>query len=281
MKNYKQILEAVRRGIQMALDDYQDIEPNSSVSQTNDVINTEDVIQKQIDLMKETVDLGLPSKTLWCKYNLDVDPNQLSKPEDWCGKCYAWGELEGNKRDEYGWVTFQWSNYKFGEEFKLTKYCDNPRFGLNGFTDNLIELLPEDDVAYQNKKLHNYKFHIPTKEQIDELLKYTTNYWVNNYDPNKTIHDPKDDGGIQGLNGRIFEGKNRNQLFIPAAGFCYSSIKHWEWGGSKCFMWSSSLKLDFPAKAHYLYFDSDDISMYGERRSTAAVIRPVIYKIIK
>jgi len=25
--------------------------------------------------MKEVVDLGLPSGTLWCKYNLDVDPN--------------------------------------------------------------------------------------------------------------------------------------------------------------------------------------------------------------
>jgi hypothetical protein len=58
-----------------------------------------------------------------------------------------------------------WSTYKFGKDYnKLTKYCNNSKYGLNGFTDNLTELLPEDDVAYQNKKLHNYKFRIPTKE---------------------------------------------------------------------------------------------------------------------
>ena len=43
MKNNinKQILEAIHRGINLALDDYQDIEPNSSISQTNDVINVD------------------------------------------------------------------------------------------------------------------------------------------------------------------------------------------------------------------------------------------------
>jgi hypothetical protein len=36
--------------------------------------------------------------------------------------------------------------------------------GLKHFTDNLTKLLPEDDVAYQNKKLYNFKFNIPTIE---------------------------------------------------------------------------------------------------------------------
>ena len=49
MKNYKQILEAVYRGIQLALDDYQDIEPNSSISHYNDVIDSEDVIKRKIE----------------------------------------------------------------------------------------------------------------------------------------------------------------------------------------------------------------------------------------
>jgi len=168
--------------------------------------------------VNEVVDLGLPSGTLWCKYNLDVNPNQLTKPEDWYGKYYAWGELGGNKTNKDGIIYFYWSNYKFGK-YDLTKYCNDSEHGLNGFTDNLTELQLEDDVAYQNKKLYNYKFHIPTKEQCEELLKYTNNYWVVNYNPNKTIHNPKDDGGIQGLDGGIFEGRNGNQLFIPAAGF--------------------------------------------------------------
>ena len=48
----KQILEAVHRGIKLALDDYQDIEPNSSISSTNDVINVEDVIECKLVIHK-------------------------------------------------------------------------------------------------------------------------------------------------------------------------------------------------------------------------------------
>ena len=56
------------------------------------------------------------------------------------------------------------------------------------------------------KKLYNYKVHIPTKEQCEELIKYTKNYWVNNYDPNKIKHNRRNDVGIKGLNGRVFIG---------------------------------------------------------------------------
>ena len=43
-----------------------------------------------------------------------------------------------------------------------------------------------------------------------ELIKYTNNYWVKNYDPSKMEHNPEDDKGIKGLNGYMFEGKNGN-----------------------------------------------------------------------
>ena len=52
MKLTKQILEAINRGIQLALDDIEDIEDNSSLSQHNDIINAEDIIQKKIDKKK-------------------------------------------------------------------------------------------------------------------------------------------------------------------------------------------------------------------------------------
>ena len=77
MKIYKQILEAVNRGINLALDDIEDNEPIGSVSQHNDVINSEDVIKNRIELDKLTVDLGLPSGTRWCKYNIGVNPNSI------------------------------------------------------------------------------------------------------------------------------------------------------------------------------------------------------------
>ena len=110
-------------------------------------------------LRDEVVDLGLPSETLWCKYNLGVNPYQLTNPKEWYGGYYAFGELEPNK------LKYNWNNYKFGKKYnKLTKYCNNYEYGLNGFIDNLTKLIPEDDAAYKNKKFYNFKFYIPTKE---------------------------------------------------------------------------------------------------------------------
>ena len=263
MKNYNKILEAINRGIKFALDDFDDNEDIQG--QTNSKVSHQHGTKEYLDFMNEVVDLELPSKTLWCKYNLGVDQNQLSTPEDWYGKYYAWGELEGNKTNEDGIIYFYQSNYKFGNEYGLTKYCNNPEYGLNDFTDNLMELQPEDDIAYQTKKLYNYKFHIPTKEQLEELKDYTTNYWVNNYDPNKTIHNPKDDGGIQGLDGEIFEGKNGNQLFIPAAGFRQDLCRYHV--GFYGHLWSSSLYLKECNYAYCLSFNSNIINIYGEERT--------------
>ena len=271
MKNYNKILEAINRGIQLALDDFDDEEQIQNIKSKQ--INHRDYTKEYLDLMNEVVDLGLPSKTLWCKYNLGVDQNQLSTPEDWYGKYYAWGELEGNKTNKDGEIYFGWDNYEFGSEHNLTKYCNNPEYGLNGFTDNLYELKPEDDAAYQFKKCNNFKFHIPTKEQCDELIKYTNNYWVRNYDFNKTIHNPKNDGGVQGLNGRVFEGKNGNKMFIPAAGYCYDSeIRH---VGMYSRLWTSRLSLGDHSYAHYLYFDSGYIGMRNNLRCNGLSVRPV------
>ena len=266
MKNYKQILEAINRGIKFALDDFDD---NELQGQINSKVKYKGGTKEYLDLMEEVVDLGLPSGTLWCKYNLDVNLNQLSKAEDWYGGYYAWGELEENK------PKYNWDNYKFGKNYnKLTKYCNVPKCGLNSFTDNLTELLPEDDAAYQTKNFYNFKFCIPTKEQCEELLKYTNNYWVKNYDPNKIKHHRNDDG-IKGLNGRVFEGKTGNQLFIPAAGYHYGS--NFYDVGSYCLLWSSSLYLGSPYDAYYLGANSDRIGMHGGNRCGGFSVRPVLY----
>ena len=272
MKNYKQILEAVNRGIQLALDDFDDEEQVQNIKSKQ--VQNRDYTKEYLDLLKyEVVDLGLPSGTLWCKYNLDVDSTQLNKAEDWNGDYYAFGELEPNKINEEGELYFDWDNYKFGDYNKLTKYCNNSKYGLNGFTDNLTQLLPEDDVAYQNKKFYNFKFHIPTKEQCEELINYTKNYWVKNYDQTKLKHNLKDDGGIKWLNGRIFEGKNGNQIFIPAAGYCGGHNYN---DRAYCYLWSSSLHLDFPFHAYDVYIDSTNIRVSSSARHNGYSIRPVI-----
>ena len=273
MKNYNKILEAVNRGIQLALDDFDDDGQVQNIKSKQ--VQNRDYTKEYLDLLKyEVVDLGLPSGTLWCKYNLGADQNQLSKPEDWYGVYYAWGELE-DKSGQNGQETSVWDNYKFGKKaFKLTKYCNNPEYGLNGFIDNLIYLLPEDDAAYQTKKFYNFKFHIPSKEQLEELIKYTDNYWVNNYNPNYLKHNPVDDGGIKGLNGRVFEGKNCNTLFIPAAGYHFgSNIRS---VGSNSFLWTSGLDLGYTDCAYYLHFNSGYINISDGSRCNGYSIRPVI-----
>ena len=263
MKNYKQILEAVNRGIKFALDDYED--QDDIQGQSNSKVNHQHGTKEWLDLMNEVVDLDLPSGTLWCKYNLDVKPNQLSKAVGWYGGYYAWGELKRNK------LKYDWNHYKFGQNnsnSEITKYNKN---------DNLTELLPEDDAAYQFKKCHNFKFHIPTKEQCEELIKYTYNYWVNNYDPNKTEHH-RNDGGIKELNGRVFIGKNGNQLFIPAAGYYASGFNNGNIFdvGSCCDLWASRLDLDATDFAYYLSFYSNKIDVDYCNRSFGFSIRPVI-----
>ena len=259
--------------INLTLDDFDDEEPVQNIKSKQ--VQNRDYTKEHLDLMNEVVDLGLPSGTLWSKYNLGVDQNQLSKVEDWYGDYYAWGELEANKTDEYDDIYFDWSNYKYGKDFdKLTKYCQEMYYGLNGFIDNLTKLLPEDDAAYQNKKLHNFKFYIPTKEQFEELINYTKNYWIKNYGPNKTIHNPKNDKGIKGLNGRVFVGKNANQLFIPAAGRYFGPDNDND--GSECYLWSSSINTDYPKNTYVLDFDSDTICMIDSERFKGQSIRPVI-----
>ena len=272
MVNYKQILEAINRGIQLALDDFDDEEPVVQHVKSKQVQNR-DYTKEYLDLVKdEVVDLGLPSGTLWCKYNLDVDPNQLSEPEDWYGDYYAWGELEANKS------IYDWNHYEHGYgPYDLYKYVNNKEYAAddnNNKVDNLTELLPEDDVACQNKKIYNFKFHIPTKKQCEELINYTNNYWVKNYDPNKLVHNPEDDRGIQGLNGRIFEGRNGNQLFIPATGCHIDS--HIFNIGSSCCLQSSSLRLDRPFNACILTFYSNEICMSHNSRRYGYSVRPVV-----
>ena len=271
MKNCKQILEAVNRGIQLALDDFDDEQVQNIKSKQ---VQNRDYTKEYLDLMKDVVDLGLPSGTLWCKYNLDVNPNQLTKAEDWYGKYYAWGELKPNKTKKKE-IYFDWSNYKYGKDFnKLTKYCNDSLYGLKWFKDNLTKLLPEDDVAYQFKKCHNFKFHIPTEKQYEELIDYTKNYWIKNYDPNKIKHNPEDDKGIQGLNVRVFTGFNGNTLFIPAAGYRYGS--DFNNVGSCCHLWSSSLHVVNPSIAYTLNFNSGSIGIYSVDRCFGFAIRPVI-----
>ena len=63
MKNYNKILEAVNRGIQLALDDFDDEEQVQNIKSKQ--INHEDYSKEYLDLLRdEVVDLDLPSNIL-------------------------------------------------------------------------------------------------------------------------------------------------------------------------------------------------------------------------
>ena len=196
------------------------------------------------------VDFGLPSGTLWSTKNIGAENGDTA--ESWYGNYYAWGEIETK-------TNYVWSNYKHanGGYDKLTKYCNNSAYGNEGYTDELTQLVPEDDVATVTKSA----WRMPTKEDFDELLAGTINSWVTNYK------------GISGLNGRVFTGINGNTMFIPAAGYRHGSDIYLV--GSDCYLWSSTLNLDYPYDAYRLYFYSDNIRMNLSNRCSGFSVRPI------
>jgi len=137
----------------------------------------------------EYVDLGLPSGTLWATCNVGAN-----SPEEY-GDYFAWGETQ--PKDVYDWSTYK---YCKGSISTLTKYCNNPDCGYNGFTDNLTTLLPEDDAAAVN---WGDNWRMPTKADFEELYNNTTMTWTQQ----------------NGVNGRLFTSSNGNSLFLPAAGY--------------------------------------------------------------
>ena len=168
----------------------------------------------------ETVDLKLPSGTLWCKYNMGVNPNNLNNSEDWYGDYYAWGEIypkEGFDYENYKFSLMEnmstpyntyFSKYSFDKYNYYEKYIKKySNFNLPK-PDYMKNLSLEDDAAYQNM---DHQFKMPSAQQFIELLRHTKHYWKNNYN------------GVQGLNGRVFKGKNGKELFLPAAGYIYTN----------------------------------------------------------
>ena len=259
MKNYKQILEAINRGIKFALDDFEDQEDIQG--QTNSKVKYKGGIKELIDLKKITVDLGLPSGTLWCKYNLGVDENKLTyNPDSWYGKYYQWGETYPERL--CNWLSYEHAN---GDWNMLTKYCNDPDYwGLDTPVDNLTRLKDNDDAAYQNMHCHDFKFHIPTREQFKELIEYTDQRQVKDY------------GDVPGLNGKVFISKiNKQKIFFPFAGFINDGEKGCE--GSFGYYWSSDLSRDEGSNfvCYFNVYDNDvDLPEDGSREN-GFTIRPV------
>ena len=258
MNNYKQILEAINRGIQFALDDFNPEEVQLSKPK-QETITKDDSLYKAIQLKEYIVDLGLPSGTLWCKYNLGCDWDMLNKEQlksnvnQWAGQTWSWGELKSKTEGS-------WDNYKFavgGDDSYIIKYNSN---------DNLGELLLEDDAAYQ----FDNRFRIPTYKQCKELSDNTYSIIVQNYNPKSNCFMPN---GINMLNGFAIISKiNGNHIFVP-----YTR------GMDACF-WSSTLTKQKPKcqTACFLSMSKDWQSGHcytaNSNRCNNMPIRPILNK---
>ena len=193
----------------------------------------------------EYVDLGLPSGTKWATCNVGAD-----KETDY-GFYFAFGETKG-----YSCFTdakaFNWGDYKFsvnGSNSKLAKYND---------TDGKKVLDLCDDAAH----IHMCgKWHMPTDEQIRELIKNTENIWVTDYNNS-------------GSNGRLFTSKiNDEKLFFPACGLRFAE-DYYGLNKSGNF-WSSSVDNHCSDCGRELCFGTVSISTGKENRTLGLCVRGV------
>ena len=187
----------------------------------------------------EYVDLGL--SVMWATCNVGA-----SSPEEY-GDYFAWGETS-TKRDD-SWATYQWCE---GRDSTLTKYNVNSDYGS---VDNRTQLEMPDDAASAN---WSEKWRMPTPAEWSELWDNCIAMW--------TIQN--------GVMGRKFISmKNKNSIFIPAAGRWYEGSLSDE--GSHGFYWSTSLDTDAPDSARCVDFNSRGFSIISSSRSIPLSVRPV------
>ena len=207
---------------------------------------------------EDFVDLGLPSRTLWCKYN--VGATCASTAKSWYGDYFMWGDTEPATDKKCNWENYKYAN---GAYNKLTKYC--PVYKINywggkGKPDNKLVLDEEDDMARANM---GDDWKMPTREQLQELIKNTTSKSVKKYN------------NIRGLNGLVLTSKiNNNTLFIPATGYRDGSSLFYV--GSRIDIWTSSLTEDAPYNACNMYSDNRYIHTYDFNRHYGFSVRGVM-----
>lgn len=215
----------------------------------------------------DLIDMGLPSGTLWCKYNAGVDHNYVkSKKIDvgpgyykhWQGELCSWGETFPSVHSlvnfEKGGVKnqFDWHNYKYTQSddyetedsklsHRLTKYCSKRFYGKDFTKDNLRILETIDDEAAFDalQWKYPYKVKLPTSKDYLELLKYT----------NKELLSDRFIDGLL-LTSKI----NGAELFFPFTGLMNGPFHQDDYCSGH--YWCADLYTDEPILAYSFNFGS-------------------------
>ena len=178
--------------------------------------------------LPEAVDLGLSVK--WASFNLGA-----KKPEQY-GMFLAWGEL------------YPKTNYN-----QDCKYYNQGNYLKYNQTDGLKDLEKVDDAA-------NYylggSWHIPTKDEQDELMNKCTWTWATQ----------------NGVNGYLVTSKipgyTDHSIFLPSAGERFYSFGTGLADGNFGGYWTSTL-------GSSIEFCSDYVKYYGRSRFYGLSVRPV------
>ena len=192
----------------------------------------------------EWVDLDLPSGTYWAKCNLGA-----TSESDY-GDYYMWGSTTSNTASECTWANAPFNN---GSSSYNENHFDSVK---NTVCPNGV-LAKGYDAAY---KATNGAARMPTIDDFQELIDYTTNEWTR----------------VSGVNGYKFTSKTdaSKYIFIPAAGYCGNGSTSDV--GSYGYVWSSSLYASSPySNASYLYFYSTNRYMGSNDRYYGQSVRPV------
>lgn len=274
--------------------DIEDINGNHLIKSTTKrqiISRSKVLVMPEFEVMqpvKEYVDLGLPSGTLWATHNMGA-----MRPED-RGNFYAWGETktmgevdmtnirnyEFNQKkypdSPYVKHAFQGLTYKFLKEGasnvdnNLVKYTWEDGntaaswYQANMFYgDNKKELDPEDDAARAN---WGDGWRMPTRAELQELL------------------DNCDITSIQSGDVLVctFTSRNNgNSIIIPAGGYMSDTAVSGGYG-SGYGVWSSSLYVKngekraiYSSHAAYLRMMTSAQEVYNYKRYIGLPIRPV------
>lgn len=187
-------------------------------------------------VVKDCVDLGLPSGLMWRKYNVGAN-SEYEK-----GNYYAWGETV--TKQDYYFPTYKWGEY-IENMSHYTKYNE---------TDKLTLLQPEDDAATANLG-ENYR--TPTPKEWEELLAECT--WEVATTTNKNNKTVIDYWKVVGPNG--------NFIILPSAGYyfvdkwkSYSSC--YQSASEKAILWEIDKTNEMP-------------NMFNVKREYGYPVRPV------
>ena len=114
----EKIYEAIQKGLTEALDFSFGDEDNSVLTKKR--VSDDQIVKPFEDALwikDNFVDLGLPSGTLWCKFNLGATCSDT--PESWYGHYYKWGSTKPNDSNNCDWKTTPFNNRKDKSVFRI------------------------------------------------------------------------------------------------------------------------------------------------------------------